>query len=775
MVERFGLTSEEVRRRLQQYGPNRIPEERRHPLAAFLAKFWAPIPWMLEIVILLEVFLGKTPEAIVIGILLLFNAAVSFFQEGKARNIIRLLKEKLEVQVRVLRDGQWSTVAAQGLVPGDYIRIRMGDIVPADAKLIEGAVLIDQSALTGESLPVEPASGTTLYAGSIVKRGEAYAEVQTTGASTYFGTTAEIMRTTKTPSHLQRTIFSIVQYLLVFDMILVLFVFGYAAFAGLPFSEMVPFCLLLFVAAVPVALPATYALSTALGSIELAKAGVLVTRLSAIEEAAAMNVLCVDKTGTLTKNELKVCAVQAYSPYTEESLLQLASLACERATQDPLDLAILKAAEGCHSEYSSAEREAFIPFDPIKKCSEASIRYNGQKLRVQKGAPSLLLRGVQGHMDVSDDLEKLTTSGARVLAVILGKDNSFSLVGLIAFEDPPRETSREAVDQMHALGVKVMMVTGDSSQTARAIASQVDIGASAIPREGLSSLPGSKIAQADIISGVFPEDKFRVIERLQQEGKICGMTGDGVNDAPALKRAEVGIATSNATDVAKAAASLVLTNPGLKDMVEAVRTSRRIYQRMLTYTLNKIIKTIEISVLLGLGLVVTNTFIISQLLIVLLLFANDFVTMSISTDHVSYSQKPDQWDVRRLMFSGGLFAALILGLSFFVLYVGIAFFYLALPQLQTLIFLTLVFTGQANVYLARERGHFWHSAPSMWMVGFSVMDIVVVSGLAINGLLMAPLAPSAVLGLLCGVAVYFVGLDFVKVKALPFTRKMEGA
>lgn len=768
MMALKGLNTEEAQARLQKYGLNALREEKRHPFLLFLQKFWAPVPWMLEIIILLEIVLGKFTVAWVIGALLFFNAALSFFQEGKARNALQLLRTKLDVQARVLRDGVWTLLSAQHIVPDDMICVRMGDIVPADARLKFGHVSIDQSAITGESLPIEPPVEEMIYAGSIVKHGEAYAQVMSTGKNTYFGKTAEIMRTTKTPSHLQKTIFTIVKYLVVFDIFLIAAVFAFSIYQGIAFTDIIPFALLLLVASVPVALPATYALSTALGAIELAKAGVLVTRLSAIEEAAAMDVLCVDKTGTLTKNILTVSNVRSFAPYTEDDLLVLASLACEEATQDSLDLAVLTAVKGRQSQYADAEKVQFIPFDPNRKCAESIIRYKDQDFHVLKGAPLVLVTELPTPPDLATEIERLSADGSRVMAITFGIKNNFQLVGLIALRDPPRETSKKALQEIYDLGIKAMMMTGDGVATARSIASQVGMGAKAITREEIQRLSQKKLEMCDVISGVFPEDKFHIVQLLQNKGHICGMTGDGVNDAPALKKAEVGIAMSNATDVAKAAASLVLTNPGLVDVVEAVKSSRRIYQRMLTYTLNKIIKTLEISVLLGIGLIITNNFIISQLLIVLLLFTNDFVTMSISTDRVSFSQRPDKWDIKKLMLIGGIFAFFILGMSFFILFLGSQVFHLSIAELHTWIFLTLVFTGQVTVYLVRERKHFWHSMPSHLMLTCSIIDILVVSSMAIYGLLMTPISIYLILGLLVAVAIYFVFLDFLKIRIFKF-------
>lgn len=770
MLDVHGLTSGEAKERLQKYGFNTLPEEKGNPLLGFLEKFWAPIPWVLEFIILLEMTLGKYLEAGIIFILLLFNALVSFFQEGKAKNALQLLRNRLNVRARVLRDGAWQLLPAQELVPNDIIRVRMGDIIPADIKLLEGRLLIDQSALTGESLPVEPSIGKTAYAGSIVKHGEAYAEVINTGERTYFGKTAEIVRVAKTPSHLERTIFLIVKYLIMIDIVLVIAVFLYSLHQGFSLFDIIPFSLLLLVASVPVALPATYVLATALGAIDLAKSGVLVTRLSAIEEAAAMSILCVDKTGTITENILSISSLQAFTPFTAADLLTLASLASEEATQDPIDLAIFKASKTNKSPFSSAQKIQFIPFDPERKCSEAIIDYQGQRFHVLKGAPVDLLKMASENRDISKELERLSADGSHILGVVFGTEKSLQLIGLIALQDLPRASSKPAIEEIHHLGVKVQMITGDGALTAKAIADKVGIGRQEVLKKELSKKSPKEIVGSDIFCEVFPEDKFHIIQLLQKEGYICGMTGDGVNDAPALKKAEVGIAVSNATDVAKAAASLVLTNPGLVDVVEAIKSSRRIYQRMLTYTLNKIIKTLEIAFLLSVGLILTNQFIITQLLIVLLLFANDFVTMSLSTDRVSFSLKPDKWDIKKLTAVGAVFAGFVLAFSFAVLFFGIMVLHLSIEEIRTLVFLTLVFTGQATVYLVRERHHFWHSKPSGWMILCSSLDITVISILAMKGIFMTAISPQIIWGLFAAVLVYFICLDFLKIKIFKIFR-----
>jgi H+-transporting ATPase len=764
-----GLTSAEARQRLLKYGPNMVAEDRPHPWLLFLRKFWAPVPWMLEATIALQFALGKTDEAAIISVLLIFNAALGFAQENRANNALSLLKSRLAIQVRVLRDKVWQQAAAQALVPGDVVHLRMGDFAPADMRLIDGQVLLDQSSLTGESLPVEAGTGATVHAGAIVKRGEASGEVTATGAHTYFGKTAELVRIAKTASHLEILIITIVKYLVALDAILVTALLLYSWIHGIAITEVLPFALILLVASVPIALPATYTLATALGALELVKNGVLVTRLSAIEEAAAMDVLASDKTGTITQNRLALTALHAGPSFTDNELLHWAALACDHATQDPIDLAILDAAQSRGQLSEMPQRLSFIPFDPESKRSEAQYDQNGNKLRVLKGAPRVIAALVMGRLDISADVERLGADGSRVLAVAVETDNNgLQFAGLVALQDPPREDSHLLIQNLHDLGVRVLMVSGDGPATARAVAERVGIGTRVCSPENLQKAIQHGVLDYDVFARVLPEDKFRLVQALQQSGHVVGMSGDGVNDAPALKQAEVGIAVANATDVAKAAASLVLTNPGLADVKAAVEVSRRINQRMLTYTMNKIIKTLEIAIFLSVGVMLTGVFVITPLLIVLLLFTNDFVTMSIATDHVSFSRKPERWNIPNLMLTSGILAGLVLILSFAVFFTGRDWLHLPLNQLQTLIFVMLVFTGQGNVYLVRERRHFWKSVPSRSLLLASLLDIIVVGILSTEGIFMAAIPLWLVSGLMALVLVYLIAVDFIKMRVFKY-------
>jgi H+-transporting ATPase len=460
-----------------------------------------------------------------------------------------------------------------------------------------------------------------------------------------------------------------------------------------------------------------------------------------------------------------VAAVVAYAPHAEEDVLRFGAAACDEATQDALDLAILRAARAAGIAPAAEQRLQFIPFDPAVKRSEAVLRQGENSVRVVKGAPQVVraLSAVGGE-SMERDVERLAAEGYRILAVAAGADDALRLVGLIGLEDPPRQDSRQLVRDLHALGIRVLMVTGDSPATARTVARQVEIGERVCPPEQLRDEGNAHTPDCEVFAGVLPEDKYRLVRALQREGHTVGMTGDGVNDAPALKQAEVGIAVANATDVAKAAASLVLTNPGLRDIVAAVQTSRRIYQRMLTYTLNKIVKTIEIALLLSLGLLFTGTFVTTPVLIVLLLFTNDFVTMALATDRVAFSRTPDRWRIRAMVLTALPLAVLILALSFGLFLWGRDVLRLSPRQLQTLIFVLLVFSGQGTVYLVRERRHCWASRPSGWLLGSSLLDILVVCGLAAGGIFMEPLPLSLILKVLGLVVLYLLALDFLKVR-----------
>ncbi len=759
-----GLSAEEARQRLERDGPNALPEIRAHPLRRLLATVSGPVPLLLEAAVVLEVVAGHGAEAIIIALLIVFNALLGVVQEGRAHDALAALRQRLAVSARVRRDGQWRVVDATTLVVGDLVHVRAGDIVPADLTVREGSTTVDQSVLTGESAEVDAGVGGDLYSGAVVRRGEATGEVRATGARTFFGTTAQLTRTATTVSHLETTIFRIVWALLAMDGVLVVAVLAYGLIHHLSWRELVPFILILVVATVPVALPATFTLTTSLGALELARQGVLVTRLSAIEEAAAMDLLCTDKTGTITQNRLRVADVIGYG-VSREDVLALASAASDRATQDPLDVAILDAL----GDVAPLERLTFTPFDPSTKRSEATIRQDGNVRRVAKGTPSVLAALGNAPATIGTDVERLAGDGARILAVARGDDASLSVIGLVAMGDPLRPDSARLIAHLGELGVRIIMVTGDTEATALAVAREVGVGPRVVTPDELRAQADGPL-DFDVVAGVLPEDKLRLIERAQRAGHVVGMTGDGVNDAPALKRAEMGVAVASATDVAKEAASVVLTNEGLIDVVTAIETGRRVYQRMLTYTLNKIVKTFQVALFLALGLLLTGQFVTTPRLVLLLLFANDFVTMSISTDRVGFSAQPDRWRVAQLARAGLGVALAWLAVSFATYYVArdVAGYSLAITQ--TLVFVMLVATGQATVYLVRDAHHLWRARPSRVLLAATVTDLVVVGVLANRGWLMAPAGAGAIGAVLGSVLVVTFLLDLVKT---PLSRRLR--
>lgn len=756
-----GLTSSEAARRLQQFGPNEVPPDRPQPWLILLAKFWAPVPWMLELAIVLEAALHKWQEATVIGCLLLFNAGLSLAQEQRANSALAYLRRQLDTQARALRDGTWQRIPARDLVPDDVVHIRMGDLAPADVRVLTGGTLLDQSSLTGEAAPVDAGPGALIYAGSVVRRGEATGTVTGTGVHTYFGKTTELVRTARTQSHLERVILTVVQYLVGIDVALVAGLLAFALLIGAGLSHVAPFALILLVASVPVALPATFTLAAALGAMELARSGVLVSRLSAIEEAASMDVLATDKTGTLTENRLTVTSVEPYPPYSEDQALRLASLASDESTQDPLDMAILAVSRSRGLLADLPNRTRFEPFDSSTKRSEAEYSEAGRVLRVLKGAVPVIAQLVSNGDGVSAAAARMAANGLRVLAVAAGAGSDLRLVSLLAFQDPPRADARALVERLRALGIRVVMITGDDLPTARAIGRQLGIGDRAIDAQ---ELRGAISLEAwDVAARVLPEDKFRLVETLQKARHVTGMTGDGVNDAPALKQAEVGIAVESATDVARLAASIALTNPGLNGVETAVTTSRRIFQRMRTYTLNMAIKKCVVAFFLTLGYFITRQFVVTPLLIVLWVITNDFVTMAIATDRTGYSPHPDRWRMGPLMATVAALSVPILALCFAVYFFARDQLRLPLPQVQTLTFVLMVYVGQGVVYLVRERDNLWSSRPSLWLALSSVLDIALASTLAGRGVLMAAVPLRYLAALFIIVAISLLLIDFAKV------------
>jgi H+-transporting ATPase len=760
-VQASGLSNEEALRRLKKVGPNAMPDTALHPLRRALGKFWAPVPWMLEAAIGLELVLGKYVEAAIIAALLVFNAALGLFQESRAQATLAALKSRLALNASVRRDGAWKTVPAAELVPGDLVKLSLGGVVAADVKLTGGEVLLDQSMLTGESVPIEARPGVQTFAGALVRRGEAVAEVTATGTRTKFGRTAELVRTAHVVSSQQKAVLRVVRNLAVFNGVVIVMLVAYAYFLKMPFAEIVPLVLTAILASIPVALPATFSLAAALGARALAKLGVLPTRLSAVDEAGTTDVLCADKTGTLTQNALTVTTVRPMPGFDEAHVLALAALASSDGGQDPVDGAIRAAAAG--KMVSDAPKLAkFMPFDPAKKMSEASATDStGATLRIVKGAFAAIIGLAQKSPTASTAAKELEGQGFRVMAVAAGPPTALRLAGLIALSDPPRADSTELITELHDLGVCTVMVTGDAPATAAIVARAIGLDGAICPP---GPIPDSvHPEQFAVYAGVLPEDKYKLVKAFQKGGHTVGMCGDGANDAPALRQAQIGIAVSTATDVAKSAAGMVLTKAGLAGIVAAVKEGRITFQRIQTYTLNTIIKKIVTVLFLIVGLIMTGNAILTPLLMVIVMVTGDFLSMSLTTDNVRPSPTPNTWRISSLTMAGVTMSVCLLAFCTGVLAVGKFGMNLGIEALRTLAFLVLVIGSQATIYSIRERRHFWGSRPSLLLAASSVADIAIASTLAVGGIAMTPIPGLLVTGTLTGAAIFAFILDLVKV------------
>jgi H+-transporting ATPase len=768
LVAPQGLSSADARELLSQYGPNSIPNVEMRPIRRLLAKFWAPVPWLLEATVLLELVLGKYIEAGVILALLIFNAAIGFFQESRAQATLAALKSRLSLTASALRDRAWKTIPAADLVPGDVIKLSLGGVVAADVRISGGDILLDQSMLTGESIPIEAGAGVQAYAGALIRRGEATAQVTATGEKTKFGRTADLIRSAHVVSSQQNAVFRVVRNLAVCNGILILFMLAYAYWAKMPSAEVLSLTLTAVLASIPVALPATFTLAAALGARALAKVGVLPTRLSGVDEAASMDVLCVDKTGTLTLNQLEVTSICPLDGLSEAHVLALAAIASSDGGQDPVDRAIRKRAAE-ENPGAEVKQDSFLPFDPATKRSEATYRAAGGAIqRVVKGAFSAVALLVPTSSAGNAAAQSLEAKGLRVLAVAAGAPQALKLVGLIALSDPPRPDSAALIKELRQLGVRTVMVTGDAAATAGTVAHQIGL-------EGVICPPGAPLAhvspsQFAVFAGILPEDKYKIVRAFQAGKNIVGMCGDGANDAPALRQAHLGIAVSTATDIAKAAAGIVLTAPGLAGIVATVKEGRLIFQRILTYTLNSITKKMAQVLFLGVGLIMTGHAILTPLLMVMVMTIGDFLGMSLTTDRVRPSALPNAWKIRSLTLAGLMMGAGELLFCSGVFAFGDFYLHLSLPSLQTLAFVLIVFGNQATTYTNRERRHLWSSWPSKWVMISSAADVAAATVLAVAGIAMQSLPVALVAGSLVAAAAFALALDVLKA---PVFRRLQ--
>jgi H+-transporting ATPase len=723
-----GLSESEAKTRLTTHGRNELPQSKKNPYIRFLGYFWAPIPWMIEIALVLSAIIGRWEDFAIILTLLMMNAVVGYYQESKADNAIELLKKRLALKANVLRDGVWGEIEAEELVPGDVVRVKLGNIVPADIKLFQGDYLmLDESALTGESLPAEKGKEGLAYSGSIVRKGEMNGLVFATGQNTFFGKTTMLVGEAQTKSHFQKAILKIGDYLIIIAVCLAALIVVVSFLRHQSLTETLQFALVLLVAAIPAALPAVLSVTLAVGAVALAKKEAIVSKLAAIEEMAGVDILCSDKTGTITKNELKVAEIKVYEGATEEKVLVMAALASKEEDQDPIDNAILDEVKekGFNESLKSFEQYDFKPFDPVIKRTEAKIKKeNGLTITVSKGAPQVIAElsklGQEQRELLDKDVNEYAQKGYRAIGVASGPEGQIKFNGLIALYDPPREDSAETIAEAKRMGVDVKMVTGDHIAIAREVSRRVGLGTDIITgdvlRSGKAEDLGERVEKAEGFAQVFPEDKYNIVESLQARGHIVGMTGDGVNDAPALKKADAGIAVAGATDAAKSAASIVLTSPGLSVIVDALKESRKIFRRMNNYAIYRISETMRVILFITLSILVFQFYPVTALMIVLLAVLNDIPIMSIAYDNVKISNSPETWDMKRLLIVATFLGVIGVISSFLILYIGLYVLHLSLLVLQSFIYLKLSVSGHLTVFVARTEGHFWSVPPARILV-----------------------------------------------------------
>jgi len=744
-----GLSQAEAQKRLAQYGPNEIKEKKDNPILKFLTYFWGPIPWMIEGAVILSGIVRHWLDFFIILFLLFSNALVAFWEEHQAGNEIAALRAKLATKARALRDGKWATPKVSELVPGDVIRLRLGDIVPADARLLAGdSVQVDQSALTGESLPVTAKAGEAVFSGSIIKRGEADALVYATGSNTFFGKTAELVQGAHTASHFQRAVLKIGDYLIILAVTLVAVIVIFALFRHDPVLDTLEFALVLLVAAIPVAMPTVLSVTMAVGARLLAKKLAIVTKLSAIEELAGVDVLCSDKTGTLTQNKLTLGDPFTVNNVSADQLILWAALASRAEDKDTIDLAVIGGVKD-QKALQSYQVLHFQPFDPVHKRTEATVKAaDGKQFFVAKGAPQVILQIAQNIAEVKPAVEKAVNDfagrGFRSLGVARAdQDGQWQFAGVLPMFDPPREQAKATIASAQQMGVKVKMVTGDQLAIAQETSRQLGLGANILDATGLHDSKNQQSAQsiedADGFAQVFPEDKYNIVDVLQKRGHIVGMTGDGVNDAPALKKADCGIAVSGATDAARAAASIVLLASGLSVIIDAVKESRRIFQRMNSYAIYRIAETLRVLFFMTLAILVFNFYPVTAVMIVMLAVLNDGAILSIAYDNVHYKDKPEAWNMRMVLGVSTVLGVIGVVAAFGLFYLGERVFHLDHARIQTLMYLKLSVAGHLTIFLTRTRGPFWSIRPAriLWVAVLGTQ--IVATLIAVYGLFMSPL------------------------------------
>lgn len=770
----LGLTNQEAQKRIQQFGRNKVEEKKKNKLRQFLMKFWGLTAWLLEIIIVISIATNKFVDAGIVIFLLIFNSALGFYEEENADNAVEALKKRLQINSRVIRNGKWSVIQAYDLTLGDIVRVRNGDYIPADLKIIEGELMTDESALTGESLNVSKNISDLAYSGSVCTEGEATCLVVGIGEKTYFGKTVSLVKNASVKIHAEEMVYKVVQTLLVIVSVILAFTLIFAVVKGIAIVLVLPLTLILLLGAIPVALPAMFTVSMALGAKQLVEQGVLVTRLGAPDDAASMDILCVDKTGTITENKIEFSgAIGGFNGFDDEKVRLYAALASTLANNDAIDKAILTDYDSeLLKKYSIIK---FFPFDPKTRMTKVEVRDGKNEFLIVKGAVDSIIKicnlKATNLKKIQELINKQTNDGYRVLAVASGKyQTDLKLAGIVTLFDKPRSDSSLLIEKLGNLGIKVKMLTGDAKQVALNIGKKVGITGQSIDSEQLAlqiKNNNKKIVEKyDLFSQVYPQDKFTIVKTLQKLGHIVGMTGDGINDAPALKEAEVGIAVSSSTDVAKGASSVVLTDSGLTNIISLIIVGRQMFSRINNWIINKISKTILQVFFIVIAFLMTGQIIISSTAMLLLIFMIDFVIISLSTDNVRISSTPQIWKIENLVKKSAVLGGLLVIEALFLLWIEFSYFHFPIKQIQTFSFLVLFFFTIFLIFVARESGRFYHSAPSLTLITVILIDSILacfISLYGIFGLTKIPL--NALLTIILLTAIFsFVINDYVKTK-----------